>query len=69
MPRPASATDKEVIDQASIVLQHARDHFRRLRAVKKACDIKPAIAYLMEAGDAPARAIGRVQGADNGGCA
>ena len=52
--RPASATDKVALDKAVLTVQAGTDHYRKLVAVKKFCDFKPAIAYLMKAADAPA---------------
>ena len=66
-----SATDKMALYKAVLSLHALRNHFRKLIAVKKACDIKPAIAYLTKAANAPAypegRSQGGVQGAGNSG--
>ena len=48
--------------QAVLSLKALRDHFHQRIAVKQACNVKPVIAYLMEATDAPARPAERSQG-------
>ena len=45
--RPASETDDGPLVSAVLVLQHARDHFRKLQAIKQPCTTKPAIAHAM----------------------
>ena len=64
--RPASATDKTALDKTVLGLKALRDHFRQRIAVKQACNVKPTIAYLMEATDAPARPAECSQGGAHG---
>ena len=58
--RPASATDKSALDKAVLNLRSLHNHFCQQIAIKQACHVKPAIAYLME--DAAPRPSERPQG-------